>query len=311
MMALDIPRRANLSYDEFAATYLYPGKPVVVTDALKDWKAVGRWTPEFFKGQFGDMTFTIHDTLRSQIGYKDAGGATEYTMASFVDRVMASTAESPAPYFRNRVLAEYFPTLVRDIEPLPIYFAPNWLGEKFLVKSVGKHLNRGAAIEIYIGGTGGAFPVLHYDGSATHAFLMQIYGRKEYIVYPPDQREFLYPSPDSRNLSMVNSLDTPDLERFPLFARAQGARFELRPGELLFVPALWWHTAKMLTPSITVSINTVNDSNWGALVDDLSGGRRNPLVAMGGRAYLSSAGAWRAWRDRRYRPSVVQGQPSS
>ena len=310
MTALDIPRRSNLSYEEFAAQYLYPGKPVIVTDALKAWPAVGRWTPDFFKTQFGGMKFTIHDTLRSQIGYKDAGGATEYTMATFVDRVMASTDDSPAPYFRNRILAEYFPTLVPDIQPLPVYFAPNWLTERFLVKSVGKHLNRGAAIEIYIGGKGGAFPVLHYDGSATHAFLMQIYGVKEYIVYPPDQREFLYPSPDSRNLSMVNSLDTPDLERFPLFTQARGARFELHPGELLFVPALWWHTAKMLTPSITVSINTVNDSNWGALVDDLSGGRRNPLVAMGGRAYLSSAGAWRAWRDRKYRPTA-QGQPSS
>jgi histone arginine demethylase JMJD6 len=310
-MALEIPRLANLSYEEFAANYLYPGRPVIVTDAMKDWKAVGRWTPEFFKREFGDMTFTIHDTLRSQIGYQDAGGATEYTMATFVDRVTASTDENPAPYFRNRILADYFPTLTEDIEPLPIYFSPNWLAEKYLVKSVGRHLNRGAAIEIYIGGTGGTFPVLHYDGSATHAFLMQIYGVKEYIVYPPNQREFLYPSPDSRNLSMVNSLDAPDLARFPLFAQAKGARFELRPGELLFVPALWWHTAKMLTPSITVSINTVNDSNWGALVDDLSGGRRNPLVAMGGRAYLNGAGAWRAWRDRKYRPSIVQGPRSS
>jgi histone arginine demethylase JMJD6 len=310
MTALEIPRRSNLSYEQFAAEHLYPGRPVVITDALKDWKAVGRWTPEFFKQQFGAMTFTIHDTLRSQIGYKDAAGATEYTMAAFVDRVQASTDASPAPYFRNRILADYFPTLVGDIQPPPAYFTPNWLTEKYLVKSVGQHLNRGAAIEIYIGGKGGAFPVLHYDGSATHAFLMQIYGVKEYIVYPPDQREFLYPSPDSRNLSMVNSLDAPDLERFPRFAQARGARFELHPGELLFVPALWWHTAKMLTPSITVSINTVNDSNWSALVDDLSGGRRNPLVAMGGRAYLGSAGAWRAWRDRKYRPSV-QGQPSS
>jgi hypothetical protein len=40
--------------------------------------------------------------------------------------------------------------------------------------------------EICIGGKGGAFPVLHYDGLASHAFLMQIYGRKKFILYAPE-----------------------------------------------------------------------------------------------------------------------------
>jgi hypothetical protein len=36
----------------------------------------------------------------------------------------------------------------------------------------------------------------------------------------------------------------------------------------LFVPAGWWHTARILTTSITVSINGVNAPNWRAFVQD-------------------------------------------
>jgi hypothetical protein len=219
-------------------------------------------------------------------------------MAEFIDRVLDSSAANPAPYFRNRILCDLFPSLVADIQPLPEYLYPNWLSDRFLVKRVGEVLNRGAAIELYIGGEGSSFPVLHYDGSGTHAFLMQIYGRKQYVVYPPDQEPFLYPSAARENLSLVNDVETPDLARFPLFAGAVPTIFVLEPGELLFVPSHWWHTAKMLSSSITISANVLNHSNWDELIRFVAKRRTNPLVSMASRVYLNLAGARRSWRDR-------------
>jgi hypothetical protein len=293
----DIEHRANLSCEDFAEQYLAPNRPVVVTDAMRQWKALSRWTPEFFRAEFGEMKFTILDYEQGQGPYQEHGGV-EYSMAQFIDRVLESTDENPAPYFRNRVLYDLFPSLRQDIEPLPAYFQPNWLSERYLVKQVGEALNRGAAIELYIGGKGGAFPVLHFDGAATHAFLMQIYGRKRFILYPPAQTPYLYPSEQKPNFSMIDSIDKPDLDRFPLFAKAVPTTFILEPGELVFVPSRWWHTTKMLTPSITVSINVANRSNWRELVNFVALRRRNPLVSHGSRMYLTAAGAWRAWRDR-------------
>ena len=300
-MKFEIEHRANLSYSEFSEKYLYANKPVVVTDAIRQWKAVTRWTPEFFKREFGDMKFTINEDLKRIVGYKDGNGAVEYTMARFIDRVLESTDESPAPYFRNRILYDLFPSLKQDIEPLPEYFLPNWRPERYLVKYVSEVLNRGAAIELYTGSKGSAFPVLHYDGAGTHAFLMQIYGRKQFIVYPPSQEAFLYPSPEKENLSLINSIEEPDLQRFPLFAKAVPTTFVLEPGELLFVPSHWWHTTKMLTPSITLSSNTLNQSNWHELINFVAMRRRNPLVSFASRVYLTGAGAWRSWRDRNWR----------
>jgi hypothetical protein len=140
--------------------------------------------------------------------------------------------------------------------------------------------------------------VLHYDGAGTHAFLMQVYGRKQFILYPPEQEPYLYPSPEKENLSLISSVDTPDLERFPLFQKAVPITFVLEPGELAFIPSRWWHTTKMLTPSISISANVLNQSNWKALVEFVAMRRRNPVVSLLSRAYLQGAGAWRSWRDR-------------
>ena len=299
LLTKEIERREDLSYDEFQEEYLYANRPVVVAGALRQWKALSRWTPEFFKTEFGGTKFTIADHERGQTGYEGNGG-TEYTMAQFIDRVLTSTDDNPAPYFRNKILYDLFPSLWKDIEPLPEYCFPNWLPERYLVKYVGKVLNRGAAIELYIGGQGGAFPVLHYDGAGTHAFLMQIYGRKKFIIFPPSQESYLYPSPERPNFSQIN-VDKPDLKRFPLYAEAVSTTFILEPGELLFVPSHWWHTTKMLTPSITISVNTVNESNWQELIEFVALRRLNPFVSLSSRAYLTGAGAWRAWRDRNWR----------
>lgn len=250
------------------------------------------------------MSFNISDTEYGQAGYGKSGA--NMTMSTLIDRVMASTEEAPAPYLRRKSISKLFPSLQQDIHPLPEYLLPNWLGEKYLVKHVRQVLNTAADVYMYIGGTGGIFPVLHYDGAGTHAFLIQIYGRKQYILYSPDQEQLLYPAPQKKNLSLVN-VEMPDLQLFPLFTKAKPTLLVLEPGELLFIPSHWWHTAKMLTPSITVSANVLNQSNWHELVNFVAAGRGNPLVSLAARTYLGAAGARRSWRDRTWRERTGTG----
>jgi len=298
-MKFEIEHRANLGYAEFAEKYLFGNKPVVMTDAIRRWRALSRWSPEFFKTEFGDMKFTIDDNNQGKAEYK-GNGTVEFTIARFIDRVLASTDEDPAPYFRNRVLQETFPTLTQDVEPLPDHLFPNWLPESYLMKNIEKTFNRGAKMEIYIGGKGGVFPVLHYDGLASHAFLMQIYGRKKFILYAPEYEPYLYRKPGQINVSRIRDIERPDLRLFPLFAKAEPTTFILEPGESLFIPGRWWHTTKMLTPSISISVNIVNGSNWKELTDFVCGTRgrlRRPPI----RIYLKIAGAWRSRRDKRSR----------
>lgn len=273
---LKVDRRRGLTVEEFRRDYAAANRPVVIEDALAGWPALQKWSPEFFAREFPEKTVTFRDG--STLG-----------MEEFIAKVRVSTAQSPAPYWTNAPLAEHFPSLLADIDSRSPYFAPNWASRRYLHGGMRASLNRGAMIEIYIGGQGGAFPILHWDGQSTHAFLMQIHGVKKYWVWPPSETPFLYPGENPVNLSPIRDVENPDLEKYPLFAQARGGTLELHPGQMLFVPSRWWHTAKMLTPSITLSINTVNRSNWSGFTEDMTrnAGRPARLVKS---AYLAAAG---------------------
>jgi len=118
---------------------------------------------------------------------------------------------------------------------------------------------------------------------------MQLHGDKQYIVFGPDQTAFMYPRNGlEMNKSRIDDVLAPDRASFPLLDDAQGVRFELHPGETLFVPAGWWHTARILSSSVTVSVNVLNRANSAAFRDDYcaSIAQRSTLLASVVRAGL-------------------------
>lgn len=245
-----IPVRSGLSYRQFAEEHLFPNQPVVLEDGLRQWPALGKWTPEFFRQRYPGRRLTIDRK--------------EWTMESFIDAVLNSGPGRVAPYFRNERVREVFPDLLPDLAPMPSYIQPNWLRGP-LYPSAGRDA------EIYIGGASAGFPFLHYDANSTHAFLCQVYGDKEAILYSPDDTEFVYAKSDAgrRHQSVVTDVENPDYTTFPKFAQATAWRGVLKPGCLLFIPNRWWHTARMLSGSITISYNVANASNWANLTDEV------------------------------------------
>lgn len=266
-----IDRRAGLTREQFGREYLSPPRPVIVTDGISHWRALGRWTPQFFKQECGDLQVVVDgDTM---------------ALRDLIDRIEVSTSEDPAPYLRNQSLAEWPPELTDEVMPMPEFTQPNWLDSRFFPSR-----NRLSSLEVYIGGKGARFPTLHWDGLHTHAVLMQLYGDKEYIVFSPEQSALMYPQdgPES-NKSRIADVLEPDAEEFPLFDQAEGVRFELHRGETLFVPGGWWHTARILSPSVTVSINVLNRANSAAFRNDFCESiarRRSPLLGSVFRAAL-------------------------
>ena len=245
-----ILRKTNLWHHEFVEEHLRPLRPVILTDAIDHWAALTKWTPHFFKENYGSVSLTIDGQ--------------HHRMGDFIDLVLNSDPEHPAPYLHNHLLKEGFPELLQDILPLPHCTTPNWFESRLFPSR-----QSCTFLELYIGGRGAIFPSLHYDGWHTHAFLMQIYGTKHYVVYPPDQTALLYPGKNgASNVSMVNDVEHPDLDQFPLFAKATASHCQLHQGETLFIPGGWWHTARILTTSVTVSANTANAVNWKKVAPD-------------------------------------------
>ena len=247
----NIERRTKLAPEVLLNEFVLPERPVILTEAAKEWRAVGKWTPEFFKQNYGSITHEI-------------SGRT-YTLADQADRMRTSSALAPAPYPFNLEVEDHFPELMADLAP-PLVFgkidrAMHPLMPRALIHGTPVH-------EVFFGGCGSSFPFVHYDALELHTQITQIYGEKEFVFFQPSDGQYLYPRADNPKFSQVTDVYAPDLERFPLFKQAKPIHCTLSAGETIFFPRGWWHTARMTGPSITYGRIVLNSTNYNAYLND-------------------------------------------
>lgn len=91
---------------------------------------------------------------------------------------------------------------------------------------------------------------LHYDVMAN--VLCQIHGTKKLILYPPSDIS-LFSIPPGTSSSSINCFDTgPD--RHPSLSLSHPQEALIQPGDVLFIPPLWLHTASPVD-NISISVN--------------------------------------------------------
>jgi histone arginine demethylase JMJD6 len=242
----------TIGRERYYRDYMLPLRPVIIIGALEHWGARTKWTPEFFR----DHHFNLPAETK---------GGQKWLLGNLVERVLRSTPDAPAPYLQQHPIDDWPAELLADILPLPECTMPNWLDSRWFPS-----IYKMKSTEFFLGGPGAKFPFLHFDHWHMHAFLMQLYGTKEYVIFPPSETPYMYAHGGSKeNISQIDNVDQPDLTRFPLLANARGFRFRLQPGETLYVPSGWWHTARILSPSITVAVSGANAANWAAFKRDM------------------------------------------
>lgn len=279
-----VERRARLSRRVFEREYSLPRRPVIFTDATQSW-AARRWTLDSLRERAGHREIT----------YRDASSKVRF--GDFLEAVAQSKPNAPAPYARNVHVFRDLPELAEDIRPRLVYCQPDWKSSCWVPKKFG--FEKGLE-ELFIGGAGAKFPGLHIDYWGMDAFISQIYGEKEVLLFAPDQTPFLHVDPADPLLCPIDNFEQPDLKRFPLYARATPVRLTLHPGETLFCPNGWWHTTAMPGVSITVVTAHWCRGNWQHLIADYTrtNNASRPLKTALVAAYLRAIGGALTLRDR-------------
>ena len=80
---------------------------------------------------------------------------------------------------------------------------------------------------------------------------MQVTGRKRVVLFSPQEASNLYLTGDK---SQILDIDSPDLLTFPHFSRVIHHECFLEPGDILFIPALWFHNVVSLDFSVAVNL---------------------------------------------------------
>lgn len=269
---------SNINPEEFRNKFVAGRKPAIIKDAIEGWQANKKWTADFWKKKYGDKQVDLEDKV--------------YTLKEIIDLALNSDENLPAPYYRNINIAREYPELISDISPESEFCLPNKFHHQ-LFKILKSSFMVYGQYELFIGGKGRSFPYLHYDVPGADTFIHQITGIKDLILFSPEDSQYLYP----KGGAAFNISDIPDIENvsgkdFPLFKNAKKFEVRLNPGETVYFPSGWWHTAKMQSFSISLGIDVANEYNWPIVLDFMEKKARTKLSFLAPifMAYIKMAG---------------------
>jgi lysine-specific demethylase 8 len=248
---LMVERASELTPRRYYEEYVRGETPVVITGLLEQWPALKKWGPGYFRERHGTHPVTVEVQGRKDPRqFFPERKEIPLTLAEFIDRL---PVEQPKHYLQKSNLLLELPELRQDarLEDIQAYQVtappyPAWLAKSFRL------------VPLFWFGTQGTFSTLHYDPS--NNLFAQVMGRKQFYLYAPGDGPRLY----ARDHELCTSglclgtfspveVEHPDLERHPDFTRAKRYQVTLEPGDVLYIPAGWWHYVKGMEVGISIS----------------------------------------------------------
>jgi len=196
-----------------------------------------------------------------------------------------------------KVTLERLRSQIGKPEPEPIYIQSALLHD-YMPRFKSENRLKGIAAEprIWIGNR--SKTETHFD--INYNLVCMVGGRKRFVLFPPTQAKNLYMGPLETTVSGVPtamvSLENPDFERYPLFREALAAATvaDLEPGDVLYVPYMWWHHV-----SSEAAFNCQVNYWWNTAGDEMGAPMQVLMLAMLGLRDLppDQNAAWKAMFD--------------
>lgn len=162
-----------------------------------------------------------------------------------------NTAFAPDRAMHDMSMLEYLDLVAAGTHGLPPYLGNLELRELNRFCYWPAYLAKPGPPRFWLGPAGTVTP-LHADYDDN--LFVQVWGSKRIFLAPPHHDEFLYPR-EANALLFGSPFDpeAPDFDKFPLARRASIIECTVDPGDLLYVPAGWYHQVRALTFSLSTN----------------------------------------------------------
>jgi hypothetical protein len=225
-------RTATISPAEFIKRYAMASRPVVVVDAMPKWKS-SPWTIDRMRSELRDAVVNVRAGNYAAEIYKETMETREIRLGEYIDAygncAPDPSGTTPPPYAAsNGVPWDWH--LWLDYPP----FVPAGL----------------CSFAKYWVGPGGTATPLHRDWLDN--FLTQIVGSKQIALVSPGHAPVLSPRTIHAGLDSCNWVD-PYNAQDPVVATCEPTFVTLEAGEMLFLPAGWFHDVRSTSFSFSVN----------------------------------------------------------
>lgn len=235
LLAVDTVSAINQK--QFHDSYFKPLKPLVIQDQTKSWPAFGKWTPEFFKGQYGDKQVKVYDASFVSAGKNYMSESKMISLGEYVDLVMSTTQD--LRMFLYNIKSE-IPELVNDIK------FPD------LINNISK------SFVFMFFGCKGSVTQMHFDIDMSHVFHTTISGKKTVYLFPYEEFKNLHRYPFTCR-SYVN-VESPDFKKYPGLKNAKGYKVQIEAGDTLYIPSGYWHHVVYDEAACSVSLRCASQT---------------------------------------------------
>ncbi|CAE7839945.1 jmjd6-b [Symbiodinium sp. CCMP2592] len=235
-------------YKNFGREYQSRSVPAVINGAMHRWPAMSRWSMENFAADFGHQKIICDHRFGIRMRFND-----------FRDYMAEQEDDTPL-YLFDHAFGEYpsTKTLLGDYE-VPEAFRSDLLAELGPLRPPFRWLLLGPRRS---GST------LHKDPLGTSAWNALVFGKKLWVLFPPSTPpELLRPEADadfseeSASCWFLHWWKSARARAWP--EQFRPIEFLQQPGEVVFVPARWWHAVLNLEDSLAVTQNFCNEWNVG------------------------------------------------
>merc|ERR1711991_1519 len=242
--------------EEFLRFLRHLREPVLITRGGCDgWDALEAWSDDYLKQTAPEARFNVECSSSERFGdMVDGWHFREMTMRQFVDAYKTRGPEGrlylngriPAALHGDFLVPAYVPCLA-DAAPPYARLINMWYGK------------------------GGEVSVLHND--LQDNLLHVVRGRKHVALFAPNQTAYLY---ERRDVERTETRVSPILDvhrcwpEYPLLEEADMLEVTVEEGQVLFIPALWWHQVSSSGEHGTIAVNI-----WFDFFDYAKRGLRN------------------------------------
>lgn len=236
-LRLSIPTYQNeINPKVFRQVFLNKGKPVLIKNGAKNWKAFEKWDFDFFKNNYGHhpVLLTNHKNLGD-----DNDQRTELTdLANIIDGLSLGSKK----YARFNPLLDVHPVLKNDLDR-------TWLNKIMKLGLKNHHV-------LFIGNQGTKTNI-HNAGNEN--IFVEIRGKKRWLLWNQNATYFLNPEVN-RGPAKASNIN-PREPNQAVFERIPYYECILEPGDIIFIPSYLWHYVENITPTIGVGIRWLSPSN--------------------------------------------------
>ncbi|POI27320.1 hypothetical protein CIB84_008930 [Bambusicola thoracicus] len=252
----------RISFSAIVSLSLPPQREPVVLKGMELGPCTTKWTVDYLSQAAGSKEVKIHvsavpqmDFLSKNFVYRTLPFDVFVRRAAEIKHKDYFLSEDEKYYLRSvgedvrkdiADIRKQFPVLAEDVQ-IPEYFEKEqFFSSVFRISSAGLQL----WTHYDVGNNMVSIKCCGWHCGVMDNFLIQVTGRKRVVLYSPRDVPYLYLSGTK---SEVLDVDNPDFEKYPLFVKAKRYECYLEAGDVLFIPALWFHN--VISEEFGVALN--------------------------------------------------------